>query len=271
MVALGLIAGVASAVIARWLDITSVLGKLAFVAVGVVLVLDLYSRWARREIRVAGDQPVGDDPSPAPDPDDAASAIRALAGDLTHRWLQTGEIPDDAIEGTVPALRELLGGGIELSFDDFQHKHYVRPDWGFAQFAPPEVPAPFEMYLPTSWRIEPTGEPGVAIVVDQHGDRRQVLQLAGRSQYGDAVDAALYGGDLLGFEVGRDYGQFIHWRFVAARPDGYDVWSIFSAGDQALVSLGEAADVEGLKVQLTSSANSIPWHHWIEFVKNADA
>jgi hypothetical protein len=208
---------------------------------------------------------------PHSDPGDAQSAIRSLAGDLTHRWLQSGEIPDDAVEGTVPALRDLLGAGIELSFDDFQHKHYVRPDWGFAQFAPAEFPAPFELYLPTSWRIEPTGEPGVAIVVDHAGNRQQVLQVAGRAQYADAVDAALYGGDLLGFEVGRDYGQFIHWRFVAGRSDGYDVWSIFGAGDHALVLLGEASDVEGLKIQLTSSANSIPWHHWIEFMKNADA
>ena len=208
---------------------------------------------------------------PTPDPADAQSAIRSLAGDLTRRWLQTDEIPDDAVEGTVPALRELLGAGLELSFDDFLHKHYVRPDWGFAQFLPPEFPAPFEMYLPTSWRIEQAGEPGVALVVDQADNRQQVLQVAGRPQYADAVDVALYGADLLGVEVGRDYGQFIHWRFVAARPDGYDVWSIFAAGDQALVSLGEAADVDGLKVQLTSSVNSIPWHHWIEFVKNADA
>ena len=270
MLVLGLVAGIASALIARWLDITSPLGKLAGVAIGVVIVLDVYFRWTRRRARMPGDQPVGED-LPTTDPEEAASAIRSLAGDLTHRWLQTGEIPDDAVEGTVPTLREFLGGGMELSFDDFQHKHYVRPDWGFAQFATPEAPAPFEMYLPTSWRIEPTGEPGVAIVVDETGSRRQVLQLAGRAQYGDAVDAALYGGDLLGFEVGRDYGQFIHWRFVAARPDGYDVWSIFSAGDQALVSLGEAADVEGLKVQLTASANSIPWHHWIAFAKNSDA
>lgn len=106
---------------------------------------------------------------------DAESAIRALAGELTDRWLQTGEIPDDVVEGTVPALRELLGGGIELSFDDFQHKHHVRPDWGFFQFAPPEYPAPFELCLPTSWRIEPTGEPGVAIVVDHQGSLRQVV------------------------------------------------------------------------------------------------
>ena len=202
---------------------------------------------------------------------DAESAIRSLADDLTQRWLQTGEIPDDAVEGTVPALRELLGAGMELSFDDFQHKQTVRPDWGFAQFAPPEFPTPFEMYLPTSWRIEPTDEPGVARVVDRAGNRQQVLQVAGRAQYADVVDAALYGGDLLGFEVGRDYAQFIHWRFVAGRPDGYDVWSIFGAGDKALVSLGEATDVDGLKVQLTSSANSIPWHHWIEFVKNSEA
>ncbi|MCR4342134.1 MAG: hypothetical protein NUW01_19835 [Gemmatimonadaceae bacterium] len=209
--------------------------------------------------------------STPPDPDDAGSSIRSLAGDLTDRWLQSGEIPDDAVEATVPALRELLGGGIELSFDDFQHKHYVRPDWGFAQFAPPEFPAPFELYLPTSWRIEPTGEPGVAIVVNHAGERRQVLQVADRSQYADAVDSALYGGDLLGFQVGRDYGQFNHWRFVAASPEGYDVWSIFGAGDHALVMLGEATDVDGLRVQLTSSANSIPWNHWIEFAKNADA
>lgn len=203
--------------------------------------------------------------------DDARSTIRALAGDLTHAWLTSGTIPDDAVEAFTPELHDLLGGGIEISFDDFQHKHYVRPDWGFAQFAPPEFPAPFELYLPTSWRIQPTDESAVATVVDQSGNRQQVLQVAGRAQYGDAVDASIYGGDLLGFAVGRDYGQFMHWRFVAERPDGYDVWSIFGAGDQALVTLAEAADVEGLKVQLTSSANSIPWYHWIEFVKNADA
>lgn len=201
---------------------------------------------------------------------DAEGAIRSLADDLTQRWLQTGEIPDDALEGAVPALRDLLGAGIELSFDDFQHKHHLRPDWSFAQFGPPDLPAPLELYLPTTWRIEPTDEPGVALVVDRGGVRQQVLQVAERAQYADAVDAALYGGDLLGFEVGRDYGPFIHWRFVAARPDGYDVWSIFSSGDQALVVLGEAADVDGLKLQLTSSANSIPWHHRIEFVKHMD-
>lgn len=209
--------------------------------------------------------------SPSSDPADAESAIRSLAGDLTHRWLQAGEIPDDAVEGTAPALRELLSVGMELSFDDFQHKHYARSDWGFAKFAPPEFPAPFELYLPTTWRIEPTGETGVATVLDQKNSRQQVLQVTGREQYADAVDAALYGGDLLGFEVARDYAQFIHWRFVAARPDGYDVWSIYGAGDQALVTLGEAADVDGLKVQLTSSANSIPWHHWIEVEKSAGA
>jgi len=201
---------------------------------------------------------------------DAESAVRSLAGDLTDRWLRTGEIPDDAVEGTVPALRDLLDGGIELSFDDFQHKHHVRPDWGFAQFAPPDFPSPFELYLPTSWRIEPADEPGVATVVDGRGNRQQVLQIVGRAQYADAVDAAVYGGDLLGFEVGRDYGRFIRWRFVAARPDGYDVWSIFGAGDHALVSVGEAAGVDGLKVQLTSSVNSMPWHHWIEAAKATD-
>lgn len=201
---------------------------------------------------------------------DAESAIRSLADDLTQRWLQTGEIPDNAVEGTVPALRDLLGAGMELSFDDFLHKDYVRPDWGFVQFAPPEFPAPFEMYLPTSWRIEPAGEPGVANVVDHAGNRQQVLQVTGRAQYADAVDIALYGGDLLGFEVGRDFGQFIHWRFVAARSDGYDVWSIFAAGDQALVSLGEARNVAGLREQLTSSTSSSPWYHWIKAVKQTN-
>src|SRR5688500_12609831 len=207
----------------------------------------------------------------ASDPKDAQSAIRSLAGDLTHRWLQTGEIPDDAIEATAPALRELLGAGMELSFDDFLHKDYVRPDWGFLQFNTPLFPAPFEFYLPTSWRIEPTGESDVAIVVDAGGARQQVLQLAGKSQYGDAIDGALYSGDLLGFEVGRDYVQFIRWRFVSASETGYAVWSIFSAGDAAVVSLGEAADVEGLRVQLTASANSIPWYHWIEHMKSTGA
>lgn len=201
---------------------------------------------------------------------DAESEIRSLAGDLTHRWLQTGKIPDDTVERIAPALRDLLGAAIELSFDNFRHEQHVHPDWRFAPFAPPGFPAPIELYLPSSWRIDPTGEPGVARVVDHAGNRQQVLQVAGPAQYGDVVDAALYGGDLLGFKVGRDYGRFIHWRFVAARPDGYDVWSIFGAGDHALVSLGEAADVDELKIQLTSSANSIPWHHWIETAKAAN-
>ena len=203
--------------------------------------------------------------------EDAGSAIRALAGDLTHEWLKAGSIPDDAVEAFTPELRELLGGGLEISFDDFQHRHYVRPDWGFAQYSPPEFPAPFELYLPTSWRVVPSDEQGVATIVDEHGAGRQVLQVARKSQYEDAIDGAVYAGELLGFEVGRDYGQFIHWRFVAASSGAYDVWSIFSAGDQALVTVGEAADSDSLKVQLTSSVNSIPWHHWIEFVKNADA
>ena len=203
--------------------------------------------------------------------DDARSSIRSLAGDLTDLWLKTGSIPDDAIEAFTPELRELLGGGLEISFDDFQHRHYVRPDWGFAQFSPPEFAAPFELYLPTSWRVVPTAEQGVAIVRDERDNRRQVVQVARREQFEDAIDGAVYAGNLLGFEVGRDYGQFIHWRFVAAGPDGYDVWSLFSAGDHAVVILGEATDVAGLKVNLTSSANSIPWHHWIEFAKNADA
>lgn len=203
--------------------------------------------------------------------DDARSSIRALADDLTAEWLKTGSIPDDAVEAFTPELRALLGGGLEVSFDDFQHKHYVRPDWGFARFALPEFSAPFELYLPTSWRIVPTEERGVATVVDALGNRHQVLQVARREQYEDAIDGAVYAGDLLGFEVGRDYGQFLHWRFVAESAEVYDVWSIFSAGDQALVILGEATDVDGLRIQLTSSANSIPWHHWIEFAKNADA
>ena len=197
-------------------------------------------------------------------PDDAQSAIRALAGDLTHRWLTTGEIPDDAIEASAPALRELLGAGTELSFDDFQHRDYVRPGWALKHFHAEDFPAPFELYLPATWRIIPTEEPGVGEIFDQEDRRRQVLQVAGKSVYGDAVDGAIYSGDLLGFEVGRDYGQFIRWRFVAGTPEGYDVWSIFSAGDAALVSLGEAADVDELKVQLTSSVNSIPWHYWIK-------
>lgn len=201
------------------------------------------------------------------DPEKAQDAIRSLAGDLTHRWLATGEIPDDAIEATSPALRELLGAGMELSFDDFLHRDYAKSDWGFSQLETADFPAPFEMYLPTSWRIVPTSERGVAEVFDVNGRRRQVIQVAGKSQYGDAVDGALYSGELLGFEVGRDYGQFIHWRFISGTPDGYDVWSISSAGDAAVVSLGEAADAEELKIQLTSSKNSVPWHHWIESVK----
>lgn len=200
---------------------------------------------------------------------DADGVIRSLADDLTHRWLHSGEIPDDAVQATAPALRNLLGGAMELSFDNFQHQQHARPDWGFAGFASRDFPEPFELYLPTSWRIEP-GEPGVTLVVDRAGTRQQALQFAERAQYADAIDAALYGGDLLGFEVGRDYGRFIHWRFVAARPDGYDVWSIYSSGDQALVVLGEATDVDGLKVQLTSSANSSPWQRRIELAKTSD-
>mgnify|MGYP000226900008 CR=1 FL=1 len=199
--------------------------------------------------------------------DDSLSAIRSLAGDLTHAWLSTDSIPDDAVEAFTPELRNLLGGGIEISFDDFQHRPYVRPDWGLFQFQTANFPAPFELYLHTSWRIVPTIEEGVAEVFDATGRRVQVLQVAGRSAFGDAIDGALYSGDLLGFEVGRDYGQFVHWRFVAAAPHGYDMWSVFSAGDAALVSLGEAGNVEELKMQLTSSRNSIPWHHWIESVK----
>src|SRR5688500_2191565 len=206
-----------------------------------------------------------------PDHEDAQSAIRALAGDLTHEWLKSGTIPDDVVEGFTPELRDLLGGGIEVSFDDFQHMHYVRPDWGFFQFQTASFPAPFEFYLHTSWRIVPTAEDGVAEVFDTTGRRRQVLQVAGRSVYGDAIDGALYSGDLLGFEVGRDYGQFVHWRFVSAAPHGYDVWSIFSAGDAAIVSLGEATDADELKAQLVASKNSIPWHHWIESVKQSNS
>lgn len=203
--------------------------------------------------------------------DDARSAIRALAGDLTHQWLRTGAIPDDAVEAFTPEIREHLGGGLEISFDGFQHRHYVRPDWGFFQHEAADFPAPFELYLPTSWRIMPTGEDGVAEVRDANGRRRQVLQVAGRSAYEDVIDGALYSGDLLGFEVGRDYGQFIHWRFVSETPQGYDVWSLFGAGDAALVTLGEAADADELKIQLTASMNSIPWHHWIELAKRSDA
>ena len=203
--------------------------------------------------------------------DDAGSAIRGLADDLTHAWLKTGVIPNDTVEAFTPELRDLLGGGLEISFDDFQHRHFVRPDWGFVQYSPPEFAAPFELYLPTSWRVVPADEPGVATVVDERGARRQVLQIARREQYEDAIDGAVYAGDLLGFEVGRDYGQFIRWRFVAASTEGYDVWSVFSAGDHAVVILGEATDVDGLRVQLTASANSTPWHHWIEFARNADA
>lgn len=196
--------------------------------------------------------------------EDAGSAIRALAADLTHEWLRTGSIPNDAVEAFTPELRELLGGGLEISFDDFQHRHCLRPDWGFAQYAAPEFAAPFELYLPTSWRVVATEEPGVATVVDENGDRRQVLQIARQEQYEDVLDGAIYAGDLLGFEVGLDHGQFIHWRFIAAAPEGYDVWSIFSAGDQALMMVGEAADLDALRAQITSSVNSIPWHHWIE-------
>lgn len=194
----------------------------------------------------------------SPDPADAQDVIRSLAGDLTRQWLATGEIPDDAVEATSPVLRELLGGGLGLSFDDFQHRDHVRADWGFFQFESGDFPAPFELYLHTSWRIVPAEERGVAAVLDNTGRRRQVLQVAGRSVYGDAIDGALYSGDLLGFEVGRDYGQFIHWRFVSETPDGYDVWSVFSAGDAALVSLGAAANVQELKMQLTSSAKLDP-------------
>lgn len=198
---------------------------------------------------------------------DAQSVIRSLAGDLAHQWLETGEVPDDAVEGFTPELRTLLDAGLELSFDDFQHRDYVRPDWGFFQFASPEWPAPFELYLPTDWRIEPTAQAGVANVVDRSGSRRQVLQVAGKPQYKAVVEVALYSGDLLAFEVGRDYGPFVHWHFVATTPAGYGVWSIFSAGDHALVSFGKASAVAGLRVQLTSRVNSIPWHHWIEYVK----
>lgn len=203
--------------------------------------------------------------------DDARSAIRGLAGDLTHAWLKTGVIPDDAVEAFTPELRDLLGGGLEISFDDFQHRHFVLPDWGFSQYSTAEFAAPFELYLPTSWRVVPSDEQGVATIVDELGARRQVLQVASKAQYEDAIDGAVYAGDLLGFEVGGDYGQFIHWRFVAASPGGYDVWSIFSAGDHAVVILGEATGVEALRVQLTASANSIPWHHWIEFARSVDA
>lgn len=202
--------------------------------------------------------------------DEARSAIRALAGDLTHQWLKSGTIPEDAVEAFTPELRELLGGGLGISFDDFQHRHYVRPDWGLFQFEAANFPAPFELYLHTSWLIMPTGEDGVATVVDASGRRLQALQVAGPSAYEDVIDGALYSGDLLGFEVGGDYGQFVHWRFVSASQHGYDVWSIFSAGDAALVSLGEAADADELKIQLTSSMNSIPWHHWIDLAKRSD-
>lgn len=198
---------------------------------------------------------------------DPQDVIRSFAEDLVRQWLTEGVIPDDAVEASTPELRALLGAGLELSFDDFQHRHHVRPDWGFAQFMTPEFPAPFELYLPVSWSIESAAEQGVATVVDQARVRRQVLQIAEASQFEDATDGALYGGELLGFEVGREYGPFIHWRFVSRCDAGFDVWSIFSAGDHALVSLAEADDVDGLRVQLTSSVNSIPWYHWIEAQK----
>ena len=110
------------------------------------------------------------------------------------------------------------------------------------------------------------GDGGLALyaagaVIDAIADSFRLGLYARFPEYAPA-DASVH------FERDR---KIIHWRFVAERPDGYDVWSIFGAGDQALVTLGEAADVEGLKVQLTSSANSIPWHHWIEWAKNADA
>lgn len=204
----------------------------------------------------------------APDQGEAQAAIHALALDLAQRWLETGDVPDDAVEATAPALRELLGAGMELSFDDFQHKHYVRPDWGFLQYAPPEFPAPFELYIPTTWRIEPTDEPLVAVVRDGDGRRQQVVQIATRKLFPDAVGSALGARQLLGFEVGRDFGQFIRWRFVAETEQGYEVWSIFSAGEFAVVILGEATGVDDLKRQLVASANSIPWHHWIEAARN---
>ena len=203
---------------------------------------------------------------------DPQHVIRSFAEDLASQWLREGIVPDDAVEASTPELRELLGVGLELSFDDFQHKDYVRPDWGFSQFTTSEFPAPFELYLPVTWRIRPSEEEeGVGTVVDHAGERRQVMQVAQPPQYEHAIDGALYSGDLLAFEVGRDYGPFIHWRFVARSSAGYDVWSIFSGGERALVTLGEASDVEMLKVQLTASVNSIPWYHWIEAQKASDA
>lgn len=203
---------------------------------------------------------------------DPQEVIRSFAEDLVRQWLTEGVVPDDAVEASTPELRTLFGAGLELSFDDFQHKHYVRPDWGFSQFSLPETfPAPFELYIPTSWQIERIADRPAANIVDESGVRRQLVQAATREPTMLAVERALDVGRLLGFEVARDYGPFLRWRFVAATETAYEVWSIFSSGEYALVCLGKASDATELKTQLESSVNSIPWYHWIEAQKASDA
>lgn len=91
----------------------------------------------------------------------------------------------------------LLGGGLEISFDDFKHRNFVPHDWGFSWYSPPEFASPFELYLPTSWREVSTDEPGAATMMDDRGGRRQALQIARPEQYEDAIDGAVYAGDLL--------------------------------------------------------------------------
>jgi hypothetical protein len=201
--------------------------------------------------------------SNTPDEREALSSIRELVDDLTSRWLNEGVLPDQGLEAMTPQLRTLLGGNYP-SFEDFRHRDYVRDDWGFAQFQVEQFfEAPWEFYIPITWRIQPEEDGVSAAVVDDEGRRRQAIQPTHRDRHPADLNWIFGAGDLLGFEFGADAPDFVHWRFVSVGTHGYNVFGIFTANEYGVLTVGFASNADEVKQQLESSMTSIPWYHWI--------
>jgi hypothetical protein len=195
-------------------------------------------------------------------PKDARATINDLARDLTTQWLN-GVVPEDGIEAMTPELRTLLGSD-DASFDDFQHRDYVRPDWGFGTYHLERFfDAPWQFYVPTSWYLQESEDGTSATAYTAEDKRALAIQATHRDRFPADLEWVFGAGDVLGFEYNRDSADALHWRFVTHGEHGYNVFGIYTMTEYGVLTVGFASNADELKMQLESAMTSIPWYSWL--------
>ena len=197
------------------------------------------------------------------DDSEARSTIKQFVDDILAKWLNHGQIPEHGVEAMTPHLRELLNGDAS-SFEDYKHRDYLRPDWGFSRYHLEQFfDAPWEFYMPTSWRIEAAEDGYSANVIDALEKRRQAIQPTHRDRHPADIQWIFSAGEVIGFEFSSEQSEYLNWRFVMRGAHGYNVFSVFTAGEYGVLVVGFAANGEEVKEQLQCSMTSIPWYHWM--------